>query len=187
MHIFRKLLYLCSFCNYHLKRQRTMALITCKECGGQISNQATVCPHCGCPQTPVSEDSLVGEDRMDSAVNLKLGLTVVVIVLFVIGLVATCPSTEKHEEAIEKTCTEVVDKVVEKENNILVSGLTSMFGGRIAGVLVKSMLTVDNYFFFSVGKIKIPTEAEPRVATIGVLGHVFVLASADEISEKLKD
>lgn len=26
-----------------------MALITCKECGGQMSDRATECPHCGCP------------------------------------------------------------------------------------------------------------------------------------------
>ncbi len=26
-----------------------MALITCKECGKQYSNQAPACPHCGCP------------------------------------------------------------------------------------------------------------------------------------------
>lgn len=26
-----------------------MALITCPECGAQISNKATFCPHCGLP------------------------------------------------------------------------------------------------------------------------------------------
>lgn len=26
-----------------------MALINCLECGKQISDKATVCPHCGCP------------------------------------------------------------------------------------------------------------------------------------------
>ncbi|MCM1293315.1 MAG: WG repeat-containing protein [Bacteroides sp.] len=26
-----------------------MALITCKECGGKMSDRATECPHCGCP------------------------------------------------------------------------------------------------------------------------------------------
>ena len=26
-----------------------MALIYCKECGKQISDQAAACPHCGCP------------------------------------------------------------------------------------------------------------------------------------------
>lgn len=26
-----------------------MAIITCKECGGKVSDRATECPHCGCP------------------------------------------------------------------------------------------------------------------------------------------
>lgn len=26
-----------------------MALISCVECGGQVSDKATVCPHCGAP------------------------------------------------------------------------------------------------------------------------------------------
>jgi len=26
-----------------------MALITCSECGGKMSDRATECPHCGCP------------------------------------------------------------------------------------------------------------------------------------------
>ena len=26
-----------------------MALIKCKECGREISDKASVCPHCGCP------------------------------------------------------------------------------------------------------------------------------------------
>ena len=27
-----------------------MALTTCKECGGKMSDHATECPHCGCPR-----------------------------------------------------------------------------------------------------------------------------------------
>lgn len=32
-----------------------MALTTCKECGGKVSDRATECPHCGCP---MGQDSL---------------------------------------------------------------------------------------------------------------------------------
>ena len=28
---------------------KIMALIKCKECGREISDKATTCPHCGCP------------------------------------------------------------------------------------------------------------------------------------------
>ena len=31
-----------------------MALIKCTECGKEISDKATACPHCGCPMTEIS-------------------------------------------------------------------------------------------------------------------------------------
>ena len=33
-----------------------MPLITCPECGKQVSDQATSCPHCGYPLTPVKKE-----------------------------------------------------------------------------------------------------------------------------------
>ena len=32
-----------------------MALISCSECGKEISDRATACPHCGCPLTTEKE------------------------------------------------------------------------------------------------------------------------------------
>lgn len=32
-----------------------MALIKCKECGKEISDKATACPHCGCPVQTTDE------------------------------------------------------------------------------------------------------------------------------------
>lgn len=32
-----------------------MALIACRECSKQISDQAAACPHCGMPQTPATQ------------------------------------------------------------------------------------------------------------------------------------
>ena len=29
-----------------------MALMNCPECGGQVSDKAGSCPHCGCPMAP---------------------------------------------------------------------------------------------------------------------------------------
>ena len=31
------------------ERRKTMALITCRECGNQVSDKAATCPHCGAP------------------------------------------------------------------------------------------------------------------------------------------
>lgn len=51
-----------------------MAIIQCSECGGNVSEKATTCPHCGCPLTPeiqeevtqeVEESKESNEDSMD--------------------------------------------------------------------------------------------------------------------------
>lgn len=37
--------------NNNLKNPKNMSLVYCKECGKQISDQASACPYCGCPQS----------------------------------------------------------------------------------------------------------------------------------------
>ena len=56
-----------------------MALIKCKECGKEISDKATACPHCGCPvqtadgaKVEMQEESTVkGKDQSQGAVPVK--------------------------------------------------------------------------------------------------------------------
>lgn len=38
-----------------------MALITCGECNGQVSDQAATCPHCGAPVASARETSAAGQ------------------------------------------------------------------------------------------------------------------------------
>lgn len=35
-----------------------MAIIQCSECGGNVSEKATTCPHCGCPLTPEIQEEV---------------------------------------------------------------------------------------------------------------------------------
>jgi hypothetical protein len=56
-----------------------MALIKCKECGKEISDKATACPHCGCPvqttdeaKVEIQEESTVkGKDHSQGATQVK--------------------------------------------------------------------------------------------------------------------
>lgn len=36
-----------------------MAIIQCSECGGNVSEKATTCPHCGCPLTPEIQEEVL--------------------------------------------------------------------------------------------------------------------------------
>jgi hypothetical protein len=48
-----------------------MPLIDCPECGGKISDQASTCPHCGCPKSQVSTDREVFERLIVFVVFVK--------------------------------------------------------------------------------------------------------------------
>jgi len=47
-----------------------MALAKCKECGGKASTEATVCPHCGCPD-PAATDPLSNCRDCDGIVSVE--------------------------------------------------------------------------------------------------------------------
>lgn len=47
-----------------------MALIKCKECGKEISDKATACPHCGCPVQTTDEAKV--EIQEESTVRVKI-------------------------------------------------------------------------------------------------------------------
>jgi hypothetical protein len=58
-----------------------MALIKCKECGNQISSDATACPNCG---KPVKKTSATAS-----------GCLVVIVVVVVLGMIGKCSGSDK--------------------------------------------------------------------------------------------
>ena len=51
-----------------------MALISCPECGKQISDAANTCPHCGFPITSQATSSISEEKAVQSKINLQEGV-----------------------------------------------------------------------------------------------------------------
>ncbi|MBP3469718.1 MAG: zinc-ribbon domain-containing protein [Lachnospiraceae bacterium] len=52
-----------------------MSLIKCKECGKEISDQASSCPHCGCPINPNAQSINVNMNNGPSIKCPKCGST----------------------------------------------------------------------------------------------------------------
>ena len=46
-----------------------MSMIKCTECGKEISDKATACPHCGCPMTEIL--SATKENKKEEAKEKK--------------------------------------------------------------------------------------------------------------------
>ena len=45
-----------------------MSMIKCTECGKEISDKATACPHCGCPMTEIL--SATKENKKEESLQL---------------------------------------------------------------------------------------------------------------------
>lgn len=68
-----------------------MALITCKECGGKMSDRATECPHCGCPiEFQTEETSKPQNQQLQQHKPIKplIGLWITLAVVGVIAVIA---------------------------------------------------------------------------------------------------
>lgn len=60
-----------------------MALITCHECGKEISSEALTCPHCGAPS---KRGEKLQELEEKNAVSGKIGRVMLGIILILIGI-----------------------------------------------------------------------------------------------------
>ena len=59
-----------------------MALIKCKECGKEISDQATNCPNCGCP---INDDTITKEVKASKKVAIFI--IVILVIVCIIGFI----------------------------------------------------------------------------------------------------
>lgn len=164
-----------------------MALIQCEECGNQISDKATVCPHCGCPQEPVEEEVMnTPDDRMDEMPNVKLWVTVALVAFVLIGAFMSCPGKDKHREAIDEVCNDAMTELAASESSNPFAGFAAAFGGSLVSSIVSNFIDVDSYGICSIGKLKVPGQDE-RIVTFGAFGHVFPLVSGEDISKKISE
>lgn len=94
-----------------------MALINCKECDKQISDQATTCPSCGCPtlatvsvqaNTPFSAYQKLPppkpkvKQKSGNVFNIVFWLVIALLIWFVIneaGKISSSPSSNQTQEA----------------------------------------------------------------------------------------
>lgn len=66
-----------------------MALVKCKECGKEISDQATSCPNCGCP---------IAKNKNDNTI-IKILFLIIGIILLCWGISNAINSGKKLKEA----------------------------------------------------------------------------------------
>lgn len=103
-------------------------------------------------------------------------ISVVALIVLMLTMVATCPKASAHKEVLTMALQEAVDEGMDSatENDLFGSVLKAMGQltvGTTAKYVVDSMVRVDDYYFFSVGRLKYGNSE--RIVSIGLFNHVF--------------
>jgi len=101
-------------------------------------------------------------------------VTVLAAAALVVTLVATCPDRRAHKEALGQLMKEVIDERVESSGGLVgrvLGTIGKMTLEQTGGLAIDQLLTVDDYYVVSVGRVTMGQEH--RVVSVGVLGHVF--------------
>lgn len=108
---------------------------------------------------------------------MKNFLFLIVFLAVVAGaLIATCPDRNAHLEAIKSVVSEVANEEMDKQSNILTTGLASistMLTINIADSYLKSNLIIRDHTLFNIGYISYNDDL--RMISFGILNHVFTL------------
>lgn len=108
---------------------------------------------------------------------MKNFLFLIVFLAVVAGaLIATCPDRNAHLEAIKSVVSEVANEEMDKQSNILTTGLASistMLTINMADTYLKSNLIIRDHTFYNIGYINYNDDL--RMISFGILNHVFTL------------
>ena len=108
---------------------------------------------------------------------MKKFLFLIVFLAVVAGaLIATCPDRNAHLEAIKSVVSEVANEAMDKQSNILTTGLASistMLTINMADTYLKSNLIIRDHTLFNIGYISYNDDL--RMISFGILNHVFTL------------
>lgn len=123
---------------------------------------------------------------------MKKFLFLIVFLAVVAGtLIATCPDRNAHLEAIKSVVSEVANEEMDKQSNILTTGLASistMLTINMADTYLKSNLIIRDHTFYNIGYISYNDDL--RMISFGILNHVFTLdkeTAKEMMKEKNRD
>lgn len=109
------------------------------------------------------------------------------IAALLILLVVTCPKPQQHKEAVAKVVAEVINEEASLVPNDAddpfsrtLKDFTSTFTTKMVAIGVDNLVSVDNYFVCSIGRLHYANQS--HVVSVGLLGHVFTIGKA-ELSE----
>ena len=135
-----------------------------------------------------SNDLLTSNNINQNNHNLSHGknsrrffLIIFVLVLILLG--ATCPSQEEHRQAVNNAYHEyIAEELGEEDDDVSLMGTALV--SNILDFILSDRISVKKYLVFSVGKMQ-HLDGSSEIISFGILGHVFTIDKAD-IKERVK-
>jgi hypothetical protein len=109
-------------------------------------------------------------------------LILLVVLVIIFGIILTCPNKADHKAAIVEKVTNVLK--TDTVTNGIFSFVTNAVVTKVVGTAADNLLSVDNYFIFSLGTIRY--NGEKRVVSIGILHHVFCLFREKDLEDMIE-
>lgn len=138
------------------------------------------------PQQPVLPPHHATPSRRKRGCGCLTAMLAAIAALLIL-LVATCPKPQQHKEAVARVVAEVINEDANLAPNDAddpfsrtLKDFTSTVTAKIMAIGVDNLMSVDNYFVCSVGRLHYANQS--HVVSVGLLGHVFTIGKA-ELSE----
>ena len=108
--------------------------------------------------------------------RMKKIIALIVFVALIAGACFTCPDKKAHRKALTEAAGQYgEDKLGEATDGDKTLGSIAKAlrkaGDPVVGLAIGKMLQVDNYYLFSIGKIK--RGEDTQMVSFGIYGHVF--------------
>lgn len=138
------------------------------------------------PQQPELPPTAATPSRRKRGCGCLTAMLATIVGLLIL-LVATCPKPQQHKEAVAEVVTEVINEEASLVPNDAddpfsrtIKDFTSTFTAKMVAIGVDNLVSVDNYFVCSIGRLHYANRS--HVVSVGLLGHVFTIGKA-ELSE----
>ncbi len=107
-------------------------------------------------------------------------LILLVVLVAVFGIIMTCPDKSAHQKAI----TNKVVNIIKDDSVASATGIGTLGSEVIAKFVdaaVANVITVNNYYFFSIGTVRYGKDKV--VVSIGCLHHIFCLFDKKDLEK----
>lgn len=114
----------------------------------------------------------------------KFFITIIVLLVAIIGLSATCPDERDHKEKIKSVFSSAINKKIGTSDNLLDLGLKSL--GKMAlkegaDFAISHMVEVEDYYIVSIGRIEF--DGKEQIVSVGAVNHIFTASDEDIVRE----